>query len=195
LPTLWTYVSLPNGDGGVSLGGPLSLVAFLPLFLVGLLVTSALEAGLLGSLQHRIDDEPLVFTESVRRFTLRLVGVNLVRMATVVAALPFFVFPPLAVVVMVTVSYLVYGLPFELVVHDAPLGTALESTVSRALDGGDYASFGVAHLLAGGVASIFVTGFVRNAGVLGILAGAALVAVPAVFVTTYGLLVFRNFEA
>ena len=197
LPTLWTYVSLPNGPGGpggAAAGGPLSVVAFLPLFLVGLLVTSALEAGFLGALLHRVDDEPPAFVESVQRFTLRMVGVNLVRVATVLAALPFLVFPPLALAVVVVLSYLVYGLPFELVVSDAPLGAALASTVERALDGGGYASFGFAHLLVGSVASFFLTGFVRNTGIFGVVLGAAIVAVPAVFVATYGLLVFRDFD-
>ena len=197
LPTLWTYVSLPNGPGGpggAAAGGPLSVLAFLPLFLVGLLVTSALEAGFLGALLGRIDDEPPAFVESVQRFTLRMVGVNLVRVATVLAALPFLVFPPFALAVVVVLSYLVYGLPFELVVSDAPLGAALASTVERALDGGTYASFGFAHLLAGSVASFFLTGVVRNTGILGVVLGTAIVAVPAVFVATYGLLVFRGFD-
>ncbi|WP_327053884.1 hypothetical protein [Halomicrococcus gelatinilyticus] len=197
LPTLWTYVSLPNGPGGpggAAAGGPLSVLAFLPLFLVGLLITSALEAGFLGALLGRIDDAPPAFVESVERFTVRMVGVNLVRTAVVLAALPFLVFPPLALAVVVVLSYLVYGLPFELVVSDAPLGAALASTVERALDGGAYASFGFAHLLAGSVASFFVTGLVRNTGVLGVVLGAAIVAVPAVFVATYGLLVFRGFD-
>lgn len=45
LPTLWTYVSLPGGPSGLSLGGPVAATTFLPLFVVGLVLTSALEAG------------------------------------------------------------------------------------------------------------------------------------------------------
>ena len=192
LPTLWTYVSLPGGPGGVSPGGPLSLVAFLPLFVVGLVLTSALEAGFLGSLSRRIDGAPAAFVGSARRFTLRMVGVNLVRAAAVFAVLPLLVFPPLAVLVMLVLTYFLYGLPFEVVVGDVAVREAIEATLSHALEGAPYATFGFAHLLAGAAGSVVVTGVVRNGGVLGILVGTLAVAVPSVFVATYGLLVFRD---
>ena len=195
LPTLWAYVSEPNGPigiGGVR-GG--SLLPFVPLLVVGLLFTSALEAGFLGSLARRLDGAPVSFRAGVRRFTLRLVGVNLLRSVIVFAALPLLFLPPLALVVVVVLSYLVYGLPFEVVVRDAGVVDALESTVAHALDGGDYAAFGLVHLVIGAAASLALASFVRNTGVLGILVGALLVAVPAVFVATYGLLVFRELGA
>lgn len=194
LPTLWTYVSLPNEPGGVSVGGPLSLVAFLPLFVVGLLVTSALEAGFLGSLSRRIDGRPTAFTESVRTFTLRMVGVNVLRAAIVFAVLPLLFVPPLAVLVLLALMYLVYGLPFVVVVADTGVREALSATVSHALEGGSYAAFGFGHLLAGAVVSLFVTGIVRNGGVLGVFLGTVAVAIPSVFVATYGLLVFRDLQ-
>lgn len=197
LPTLWTYVSLPGGAaggpvGGGTIGGPLSVVAFVPLFVLGLVLTSALEAGFLGSLSRRLDGRPVRFGESARRFSVRMIGVNLVRAAAVFVALPLLVFPPLAIVVVLVVSYLVYGLPFEVVVRDDTLLDALESTVGRALDGGPYAAFGLAHLLAGAAASLVLTALVRTGGAVGVLLGTALVAVPAVFVGAYGLLVFRS---
>lgn len=193
LPTLWTYVSLPNAPGGGSgsIGGPLSLVVFVPLFVLGLLVTSALEAGFLGSLARRIDDEPVAFLESVQRFALRIVGVNLLRAAIVFAVLPLLVVPPLAIAIILVLMYLVYGLPFEIVVRDTAFVTALKATVSHALDGGPYATFGVAHLLGGAIASVGLTLVVRNGGLPGVLLGTAVVAVPAVFVAVYGLFVFR----
>lgn len=193
LPTLWTYVSLPAGPGTGSVGGPLSLVAFVPLFLVGLLVTAALEAGFLGTLSSRIDGETDGFVDGVERYTLRMVGVNLLRAVVVFVAAPLLlVFPPLAVVVSLGVTYLIYGLPFEIVVSDAAFGTALGQTVSHALDGGEYAFFGGVHLVAGAVASVLFSSLVRGGGLLSILVGAAIVAVPAVFVAAYGLLVFRE---
>lgn len=196
LPTLWTYVSLPNGPAGVggggSIGGPLSLVAFAPLFLLGLVVTSALEAGFLGALADRIEGCPIDFVGNARRFVLRMVGATLVRTAVVLVAAPLLVLPPLAVAVVLVLTYLVYGLPFEIVARDAALGTALRATVAHARDGGAYAGFGVAHLVCGGAASLAITGLVRNGGLPGVLLGAAVVAVPSVFVAVYGLLVFRE---
>jgi len=190
LPTLWTYVSLPSGPAGPSVGGPLSITAFVPLFVVGLLVTAALEAGFLGSLWRRLEGDPIAVWTSVRRYTLRMVGVNLLRFLVVLAALPLFVIPPLALLAVVVLSYLVYGLPFQIVARDVSFGPALRSTVSTALSGGSYAVFGIAHLLAGAAASVVLTGVVLSTGPVGVLAGTAVVAVPAVFVATYGLLVF-----
>lgn len=192
LPTLWTYVSLPGTAAGGSPGGPLSLVAFVPLFVLGLLVTSALEAGFLGSLDRRIDGDPADFVGNVRQFTLRIVGVNFLRAAIVLAVFPLMVFPPLALAVVLVGTYLVYGVPFGVVVRDASLLAAIQTTVSRALDGGRYAAFGFAHLIAGALASVFLSTLVRNGGPLGVLLGTAVTAVPAVFVAVYGLLVFRE---
>lgn len=195
LPTLWTYVSLPSGTSPGSIGGPLSLVTFVPLFLLGLLVTSALEAGFLGSLLRRIDGESFQIRSDVERFTLRLVGVNLLRAALVFAVAPLLVAPPLAVAVLLALMYLVYGLPFVIVVRDAAFTPGLRATVSHAFDGGLYATFGVTHLVAGAAGSFVLTALVRNGGVPGLLFGTALVSVPAVLVAVYGLLVFRDLPA
>ncbi len=194
LPTLWTYVSLPGGTGSDSVTGPLSLVLFVPLFLVGLLITSALEAGFLGSLSGRATDNPTAFGENVMSFTLRMVGVNLVQFVVVLIALPLVFFPPLAILVLLFVTYFVYGLPFEIVVHDTGVLTGLNATVSRATDGGSYAAFGIAHLVVGTVGSFFLTGLVRNGGLVGVLIGALVVAVPSVFVASYGILVFSEYD-
>lgn len=192
LPTLWTYVSLPSTPVDGAVGGPLSIVTFVPAFVVGLLVTSALEAGFLGSLERRVAGKSIAFVESVRRFGLRMVGVNIIRFGTVLVALPFFVVPPLALLVVIVLSYLVYGLSFVIVVEDAGLGAGLSTCVGYALSGGRYAAFGLAHLLLGAVASFVMSALVLNTGLIGIFLGTAIVAVPAVFVATYGLLVFQG---
>lgn len=192
LPTLWTYVSVPNTVATGSVGGPLTLATFVSLFLLGLLLTSALEAGFLGTLSRRLDGEPVAFVESVRQYLLRMIAVNLVRLAVVVTALPLMVMPPLVLVIVLVLGYLFYGLPFVVVVYDARFATAVEVTVSHALDGALYARFGVTHLAAGAVASLVLTAVVRNIGIPGILLGTVAVAVPAVFVAVYGLLVFRD---
>jgi len=193
LPTLWTYVSLPSGPAGVGIGGPLSVALVAPLFLAGLLVTSALEAGFLGALNARIDGEESALGDSVRRFTLRILGANLIRFGVVVVAIPFLILPPIGLLVVVALSYLVYGLPFAVVVDDADLGTALGETVERAKAGGAYAEFGLAHLVAGAAGSFVLSGAVRNLGPAGVVFGTAVVAVPAVIVAAYGLLLFRDF--
>lgn len=195
LPTLWTYVSLPGVVGTGSSAGPGSLALFLPLFLVGLLVTAALEAGLLGALDGQIDGTDRGFVGGVEQFTLRIVGVNLVRAAVVLVALPFVVLGPLVVVgflLVVVLSYLIYGLPFVVVTQNVGLGDALGRTVGLATDGGGYARFGFVHLLAGALASLVLSVVVRNGGIPAILLGAAVVAFPAVFVAAYGLFVFRD---
>jgi hypothetical protein len=197
LPTLWTYVSLPGvaGPGVATAATPAALLAVVPLFLVGLLVTSALEAGFLGALDGRIGDGERGFGASVAHFGLRMVGVNLVRTAVVLAALPFVVVPPLIVIALVAVivlGYLTYGLPFVVVTQEVGVVTALGRTVDHATGSGGYARFGFAHLLAGAVASVPLSILARNGGIPGILVGAAIVAVPAVFVAAYGLFVFRD---
>lgn len=195
LPTLWTYVSLPGVVGTGPATGPGSLALFVPLFLVGLVITAALEAGLLGALDGRIDGTERGFAGGVAQFTFRMVGVNLVRAAVVLVALPFAVLGPLVVVgflLVVVLSYLTYGLPFVVVTRDVGVLSALDRTVDLATGGGDYARFGFAHLLAGAAASLVLSVLVRNGGIPGILLGAAAVALPAVFVAAYGLILFRD---
>ena len=194
LPTLWTYASVPGGSGGAAVTGPLSVALFVPLFLVGLLVTSTLEAGLLGTLSARLDGDPDDFGGSARRYALRMVGVNLLRFCVVLLALPFaLVFPPLALLVVVVGSYLLYGLPFVVVTREAGLEEALGATTGYASEGGRYAAFGFGHLVAGAACSLALSPLVRM-GLGGVLLGTALVAVPAVFVAAYGLLVFRDLD-
>ncbi|MEF8851753.1 MAG: hypothetical protein V5A28_04925 [Haloarculaceae archaeon] len=64
--------------------------------------------------------------------------------------------------------------------------------VERATDGGAYARFGLGHLLTGVVASLGLSLLARNGGVPGITLGAAVVALPAVFVASYGVVLFRD---
>lgn len=56
-----------------------------------------------------------------------MVGVNLLRAAIVFAVFLLVVVPPLAIVVVLGLMYLVYGLPFEIVVHDADFSSALQT--------------------------------------------------------------------
>jgi hypothetical protein len=173
--------------------GTLALAIVVPLFVFGLVVTSALEAGFLGALDGRLDGRPPDFVGGVRTFTVRVLGVNLVRLGVVLVALPLLVVPPVAVLAVLALSYLLYGLPFEVVARDADVSSAIAATVGRAGEGGDYAVFGLGHLVAGAVASLVLSGFVRSAGLPGVAIGAVLTAVPAVFVAAYGLLLFGEY--
>lgn len=197
LPTLWSYVSLPGvtAAGGITATGPGALLVFVVVFLVGLLVTSALEAGFLGALDGQVSSGDRGFVDGIEQFTLRIVGVNLIRAAMVLVALPFLILPPIAIIVVIVLSYFIYGLSFVVVVRDVRVLTALSETLEHAADAGDYATFAVGHLVAGAGASIVLSGLVRNAGIVGILIGAVVVAVPAVFVAVYGVLLFRDLDA
>lgn len=189
LPTLWTYVAVP----GTVLGGGVGTVAgSIPLLVVGLVVASMLEAGFLGSLDDRIEGEPADVVGNAGQYTVAMIGVNLVRFAVVLLALPFVVLGPLVLVAVVALSYLVYGLPFVVVVEDRGVVDALSRTGDLALSGGRYAAFGFTHLAVGAVASVVLTLLVRTLGLVAVVPAALLVAAPAVFVATYGLLVFRD---
>lgn len=192
LPTLWTYVSIPNTpvSGGTDPG---QFVAFLPIFLVGLLITAALEAGFLGTITSRLTGSGSSFFTNVEVYTLRILGVNLLRAAiTFVVAPIFFVSPVIGLPVLLGLMYLLYGLSFVIVANDARFFDALEITIDYATDGGDYAVFAIAHLLIGAVVSFFFTAVVVNLGIGGLLVGTVVVAVPALFVATYGVFLFHD---
>lgn len=199
LPTVWTYTSLPGiGRAGAVVHTPGSdVVSGVGLVLVWLLTTAVLEAGFVGALWSRLDGGPLAFGAGVRRFTVRMIGAEVVRFGAIVAAIPLFLtFSAggilLGFVVAAVLSYLVYGLPFVIVARDLRVVPALRESARLATDGGRYARFAVAHVLYGAGGSLIVTTAVRNGGLPGILLGAALVAVPAVFVSAYGLVVFDD---
>lgn len=192
LPTLWTYVSVPNppvggGDPGAS------VLSGVPLLIVGILITAALEAGFLGTIASRITGNGDSFVENVYQYTIRIVGVNLLRVAVTLLATPIvLVSPVIGFPVLIVLTYLLYGHAFAIVAHDVSFAEGLETTVDYATDGGDYAAFGIAHLVFGGVASLFLTEIVLNTGVAGVAVGTLLVAVPAFAVATYGVVLFRD---
>lgn len=193
LPTLWTFVNAPGVGGGTF--GPATAGAALvwaPLFVVGFLLTSALEAGFLGTLDPAGDRS---FADAVVEYLLPIVGANLLSLLAFVLALPFIVFPPLAVVVIVVVGYALYGMPFVIVVRNEGVLDAVRASVGYALSGGEYLSYGVGYLVVGTVGSFVLTWLVYNTGIVGIVVGAALVAVPALFLTAFGVSVFEGLPA
>lgn len=195
LATLWTYTDVPGGPGTVA--GSLSVSpSGVAAAAVGVVFAGALEAGFLGTLDGRIDGDPITldrFALAVRRFGVRLIGVQVVRLLAVVAVV--FVgqlFVPLAFLGSLAVGYLLYGWPFVVVVRDESLTDTLGVTLGLATESRSYVWFAVGHLVCGALASVPLTGLVRNTGLAGVVIGIAVVAVPAVFVGCYGLLVFRE---
>jgi len=77
-------------------------------------------------------------------------------------------------------SYLVWGAPYLVVLRDSDAVTALVESARVAAAGGDYLLFTVGYALAVAVGSVVVSPLVSTAGVVGVLAGSALVAYPAV---------------
>lgn len=193
LPTLWTFVNTPGlGRGTVGPATSAATVVWVPLFVLGFLLVSALQGGFLGVLANRAEGRRGSFVRNAGDFLPRMVGANLITMLVVFVALPLLFFPPLAIVVALVLSYLVYGLPFVVVVEDMAVLDALGETIRLATTGGRYLEYAVGYLVVGTVASFVLTAIVYNLGLLGVLLGAVVVAVPALFLAAVGVLVFRD---
>ncbi|MFB6125009.1 MAG: hypothetical protein ABEJ59_03530 [Halanaeroarchaeum sp.] len=189
LPTLWTFVNArgrrrdlrPGHDRhGDALGAPVR---------GGLPADERARGGFLGALDPSTDRS---FADAVVHYLLPIVGANLLSLLAFVLALPFVVFPPLAVVVIIVVGYALYGMPFVIVVRDVGVWDAVRASGGYALAGGEYLSYAAGYLLVGTVGSFVLTWLVYNTGIVGIVVGAALVAVPALFLTAFGVGVFRG---
>lgn len=193
LPTLWTFVNAtPLGGGAVAPAMAGAAGTWLPLFLVGLVFTAALEAGFLGVLVARSADRYARFLDSSATYFARMLGINLLTLLVFVVGLPLLVFPPLAFAFVLVAGYLLYGLPFVVVIEDATVLEAVGVSIGYALDGGEYLAYAVGYLAVGTVGSVVLTAMVYNFGLVGILVGAVIVAVPALFVTAFGVVVFRS---
>ncbi|MFB6081427.1 MAG: hypothetical protein ABEJ67_01265 [Halanaeroarchaeum sp.] len=197
LPTLWTFTSVSTQGSGVSVvpTATMSLVMAVPLLVVGFLLTSALEAGFLGSLARRAAGRRPSFSDAVTDYVVPILVKNVLSMLSLLLALPFFVFPPLAVLVSLVVSYFIYGMPFVIVVEDVGAIDALRASVGYGKRGGAYLTYGVGFLVVGAVASVFFTSMVYGLGLLGVLIGAVVVAVPSVFLAALGVVVFRSLSS
>jgi hypothetical protein len=194
LPTLWTFTSTSGTGGGVTVGPPgLSSVVGLGLFVVGFFVTAALEAGFLGRLAGVAAGRNGAFVDAAIEYLGRIVVVKVVlAVVTFAVAIPLFFFPPLAVALALVVGYLLYGAPFVIVVEDLGVVAAIRRSVSLALSGGPYFAYATGYLAVGTVGSFVLTAVVFNLGLVGVVVGAGLVSVPALFLTAVGVVTFRN---
>ena len=194
LPTVWTYASLPGQTTPVAtgVGGLLPGVA---VFLVGAVFVGVLEAGLLGTLAGLADGADRSFAAAASQHAVPVVAARLL-----VAGIVFVTFPVLLVVpavalliapLLLVVTYVVYGLPFVIVVERRQFRSALDRTLQLARGGGDYARFAVAHLVAGAAVSVPVSSLIRG-GLPGVAVALALTAPVGLFVAAYGVLVFRE---
>lgn len=192
---LWTYTNVPGGLGSLT-GSPALTAGTVAGTVVGVVVAGAAQAGLLGTLAGRLDGDRISRERvllAVGRFAPRLVGIAVVQLlAVVVIVIVGRVFLPLAVVCSLAVGYLLYGWPFVVVVRDESLTDTLGVTLGLATEAGAYLRFGLGHAVAGAVLSVPLTWLVRNGGMTGVLLGSLLVAVPSLFVASYGLVLFRE---
>jgi len=172
LGTLWSFVSLPNTGGGVqvSVFGLLALV-----------VSAIVAAGFLGAVASELGYTDRSALDAAFSRALPVLGVQIVTFVVGIAVfLPALVFPPLFVIVFpasILVGYLFYGAPY-LAVLDRGTFDALSESADRALGGGRYFEFGVAYFALAVAASIPLTFLATNAGVIGVVLAAALVAYP-----------------
>lgn len=119
---------------------------------------------------------------------LLVAGVVLVTVPVLLVA------PPAAVLtapLLLVVSYVLYGLPFVIVVERRRFRPTLARTLQLARSGGVYARFAVAHLVAGAAVSVPVSSLIRG-GLPGVAVAVAATAPVGVFVAAYGVVVFRE---
>ena len=181
LPDLWSFVSLPNQPAGVHVSPTLWLLPVL------IPVHAALVAGLVGSADQAIRTGRYDFAANVRRYFVPvLVFVALVRVVGFGAVALAAVAPPLvllAVPLFLLLSYVFYAAPYLLVVADDSVGDALARSYDWAAAGGPYFAYAGGYLLTIVAASVFVSAFVVNLGVVGIGVGAVVTAPVALALT------------
>ncbi|TKX54965.1 hypothetical protein EXE42_05545 [Halorubrum sp. SP3] len=132
---LWSFVDAPRG-GGVTVSLPFGAVDPLPLLvpLIGayVVVSGALSAGYFGSIAAGITTGRFDFTAGVRRFGVRMILLEALVVAALVALfLPLVVVPPLfvvAVLAALVVSYLYFPTVYVIALEDR----GIESAARRA---------------------------------------------------------------
>nr|WP_256487779.1 MULTISPECIES: hypothetical protein [unclassified Haladaptatus] len=171
LPTFWTFVSLPNTTTGIHIS---PMWYFVPIYAV---VTSILMGGFLGSIRDGIETGSYDFTYNARNYFLPLLGYTvLVWVAILATGGAALVFAPLifvALLVLLVLNFVFYGVPFIVVVDDRSLTEALRRSYELATGESKYATFGVGYLVVVFLLSLVGTLFI-NLGIAGIVIGAVL---------------------
>lgn len=194
LPTVWTYASLPSQTTPAATG-VVGLFPGVAAFFAGAVFVGVLEAGLLGTLAGLADGDEPSFPAAASRHAVPVVAARLLVAGIVLVVISvLLVAPPAAVLIaplLLVVSYVLYGLPFVIVVEGRRFRSALTRTLQLARSGGVYARFAVAHLVAGAVVSVPVSSLIRG-GLPGVAVAVVVTAPVGVFVAAYGVVVFRE---
>lgn len=161
LPDIWTFVSVPNTGVSFELGVPVLLA---PVFFV---LQAALVAGYIGSIDDAIEAEVPDFSAHVAANALSVLGVQLVIFALTIASFSFalvggMTLAPVSALLAIALGYLTWAAPILVVVRNHDIGDALVASVRYALNGGQYAAFTAAYLLAGTVVSLLLSTLVRG---------------------------------
>lgn len=191
IATVWTFVHVPQRDGGgVYLHTPELLW-----FPIATVLLGGMAAGYLGSIDAGLDGAYDV-RRAVRSYALPLIGFEFLKLGVIGAvAAAALVAVPVAVgllLVGLVLGYLFYAAPYLIVAADCSLVAALRRSFTLATDGGAYATFFVSYLLAVAAVSLVATPLVVNLGLLGAVLGAALAAVPALTLNVATMLFVRS---
>jgi hypothetical protein len=175
----WTFLSLPNAAGGVTIspGDPATFV----LSATGVaLLSAALGAGYLGSLRRAVAGDSRRFLADVRAhfpaFLAFQVGVLATTLAAIGLALVALPLVLVAIPVVLALAYLFYATPYLVVTGDRSILAALADSYAYATDGGAYASFFLRYLAGSALVSIVATPPFTSLGLPGALAGIVVLA-------------------
>jgi len=177
--TLWTLVDPMTR--GVSVNTPVPLVA-VPVFLV---VQAVVVAGFLGVIRDAYRGDQPGFVDAVADHWVSMLGVQVVEFVVfvgiggLVAATGSFAAAAVAFPLLLVVGYFLWGAPYLVVLRGSDAVTAFAESVELASRGGRYLSFSLAYAVAVAAGSVVVSPLVTTTGVAGVVAGAALVAYPA----------------
>jgi hypothetical protein len=183
---LWTFVSVPNDGVGATAAVPATglelpfLAVALPL---GVALKAALAAGYFGSIEDALREETYSFSANARRYFLPFLAYTLVPTLLV---LPFVlgaglglgtvgVLGPLVLLLVLAfllAIYLFFATPYLVVLRECGLVAAARRSLELALAGGAYLRYALGFALFVLFASLAVTLFVVNLGIVGVLLGA-----------------------
>jgi len=169
VPTLWSFVSLPQAPGS-----GVSPVGILLLFL-GALIGAYLSAGYLGSIKENLERGDFDFMTNAGRFFLDFLWfrllLSLFELLLILAGLVLGPLIILALPVVLFISYLIYGVPYIIVSEGMGFEGALRKSVGLALTGGEYLEYGLKYLAFVALVSIPMTIVTVDFGLPGLVAG------------------------
>lgn len=198
---LWTFATAPrSGVRGevVGLPGVVDaglLVAPLAMVVIGLVVRSLLLAGYLGSIDQFLGEADYEFGRNVRRYGVRMLGYQAVVIATLLAlagtGLVDLDLLLVAIPVTLVLAYVFYLTPYLIVVEDRTTLDAFRRSALLTTDRIPAAVFFVVYVVLVAVASVPLS-LVLNAGIGGVVLGAAVASGLGLVLTTLTVLFARD---